>query len=1211
MRYRFKKINNKNKILIISVISILIVLATVVFPTFARLHNRTSLMGVTEWDGITVATSYRKGNGSLENPYVISNGAELAFFEKQLETKNYEDKYFTLNTDIIINKGKFSYSEELGLLYILDKVTYYVNEENNKYYEDSEFKNEIGSINIIDSLDNFKGTFNGNFHTIYGFYMNDKNKDNAALFTNLEGAINNLYVDNIYVKGGINTAGLVSNAENTAINNVIVNGNIFNRNDNFSQVLSTKQEDIELIGEQSLNINLINNHSVSGLTIDNQKLTGNISVTNVDDHDYILEINGITYDSDTFELELLGSNIQINVITDSETIKIDLTNLNYNIELEKATIAGIGAHLKNSTINNVANKANIYGKYNAGGLIAEAVGEIEINNSYNKGNIVAENVSAGLIATIENNNSSLNINNSYNTGDTEGTYYGGLVGIINNINSAVINDSVHAGANDYLISSVINTNVTADNTYYINGLTPINNGTYEGLIFQKSLEELSNNDYFKENLGYSEYVNKSDLANNSDNLWVYEKNELPILYFDDISNPIASIHAGIYSWNNYSNELNKKGFRNSISFSIENIDELNPYTNAYYTIESGTNINPLTKDELLNKDWILFDGIITLEEESEYIIYAKIEKESEVQYINSDLLVLDNNAPIITMEMDNNIWQEFIEEPDEFVLDRTKNLTISATDDLSGIDKIEYYISEEALTYTQIEELSELNYKEYDEPILIDDVGKVIVYAKTTDISGNISYANSSIFLLDGYIQSDIYPGTEKGSNLGNYITNKSSITIETSYNNEGKFDQTYSHNLKTNVLLPKNTKITLIDFVLNKVYTYAIPTENDEYGYDENNYATYPLVLFNEVGTINNQIKYVENSYEESGKINEEFTITFDFSNALMGENLLDVQAYLEVCNAGLNTIRPTLYDQIKPFNVIIDNNDAPLVLETDYKDNVVELNSNSQTKIGFTSKLDYLKFNENTVYNTKYELMKIGLGIKLLDSDGNIVTKDKMSNMIFVYKDKEYYPDSDNIVHINLENGISEVNDTLTIKTIESDINLKQGTYYFKIFNYIAYDGYILENINTNEIEIKAILSNNKVKYDYEFEIKMDKADQILTKNELFKIPFEIKYKGELTNPNVKLALYKKSSLNPINQDYELIDLKTFTEDELNLYINSIYNVMDTLEIYDEENKKINNYELNINTNNIETNGYKFQFQLYDDAKLISTQDKYFIVK
>ena len=1210
MRYKFKKLNNKNKILIISVISVLIVVATVVFPTFARLHNRTSLMGVTEWDGITIATSYRKGNGSLQNPYVISNGAELAFFENQLETKNYEDKYFVLNTDIIINKGKFSYSDELGLLYILDKQTYYVNENNNKYYEDSEYTNEIGQINVIDSLDNFKGTFNGNFHTIYGFYMNDENKDNLALFTNLEGAINNLYVDNIYIKGGINTAGLVSNAENATINNVVLNGNIFNRNSNLTQVLSTKQDNIELIGEQSINVNLINKHATSGLVLSNQKLIGKILVTNVNDDEYILEINGIKYEGDSFELELLSPNIQINVITESETLKIELNDLSYNIETEKTNIAGIGAYLKNSSINNVVNKANIYGVYNAGGLISEAIGEIEINNSYNKGNILSNNACGGLIGTIENNNSTLNINNSYNTGDTEATNHGGLIGIVNNVNSVVINDSVHAGSNDYIISTVSNANVIVDNLYYINGLTPINNGTYEGLIFQKTLNELTDNEYFKEYLGYGEYISKSDLANNSDNLWIYEKNELPILYFDDISNPIANIHAGIYSWNNYSNEPNKKGFKNSISFSIENIDDLNPYTNAYYLIESGNNITPLTRDELLNKEWIPFDGVITLEEENEYIIYGKIEKDLEVQYINSDILVLDNNAPTITIEMDNNIWQEFNEEPDEFVLDRTKYLTLSVTDDLSGVDKIEYYLSNEALTYTQLEELSQLNYKEYDEPILIDDVGKVIVYVKASDISSNVSYANSSIFLLDGYIQSDIYPGSEKGENIGNTITNKSSITIETSYNNEGSFEQTYSHNLKTNTLLPMNTKITLIDFVLNKVYTYTIPTENDEYGFSQNNYATYPLVLFNEVGTLNN-IKYLENSYEESGRINEEFAITFDFSNSLMGENLIDVSAYLEVCNAGSNTIRPTLYDQIKKFNVIIDNNETPLVLETDFKDNVIELNSNSQTNIGFTSKLDYLTYNDEIVYNTQYELMKIGLGIKLVDDEGNIISKEKMSNLIFVYNEKEYYPDSDNIVHINLENNISEVNSTLTIKTIESDINLKQGTYYFKIFNYIAYDGYTLQNINTNEVEIEAVLSNNKVKYDYEFEVKMEKSDQILSKNELYNIPFEIKYSGELTSPNVKLALYKKSELNPINQDYELIDIKTFTDDELDMYINSVYNIIDEVKIYDDENKTLNNFELNINTNGIETNGYKFQFQLYDDNKLIGTHDKYFIVK
>ena len=124
------------------------------------------------------------------------------------------------------------------------------------------------------------------------------------------------------------------------------------------------------------------------------------------------------------------------------------------------------------------------------------------------------------------------------------------------------------------------------------------------------------------------------------------------------------------------------------------------------------------------------------------------------------------------------------------------------------------------------------------------------------------------------------------------------------------------------------------------------------------------------------------------------------------------------------------------------------------------------------------------------------------------------------------------------------------------------------------------------------------------------MDKADQILSSGYLYNIPFEIKYTGEIVSPSIKLALYKKSNLNPVNQDYELVDLKDFNEDELELYINSVYNVKNTVIDYSEE-ELFNNYELNINTENMEKNGYKFQFQLYDGNKLITTIDKYFIVK
>ena len=1209
------KLNKNKKILIISVIGILIVIFTVVFPTFARFQNRTTLQGTTVWDGITIANSFRKGNGSVNNPYIISNGSELAYFEKQLEEENFEGKYVSLNNDIILNKGLFSYSDEKGLLYILDNHTYYVKDD--KYYSEQTFENEVGILNKINSLDNFKGTFNGDFHTIYGYYLDGSESDNIGLFTNLEGAINNLYVENLYIKGGKVTAGLVSDAKNAILNNVIVSGNIFNRESGFEEILSTNLDDIILNESSNFDLTLKSDNAYTGLDIISKKITGKIEILNPNSDAYNLEINGTKMDKSTFEINVDSELLNINFETEAEDIELKITNLKYDISVTKSLAAGIVAKANNTNLNNVVNKANVYGIYNAAGLIAEQKGVSEIKNSYNKGNINASNISAGILGNSENNSNIISISSSYNLGETVGTYHGGLIGLVSNISEVNIDSCISAESTEFAIGAIINTLVNANDSYYVNGVLPVYIGDYQGMIYQETLENLTNNTYFKQLIGYNEYINKNDLQTNSDNLWVYETNELPILYFDDIENPIAKVHAGIYSWNNYSNEVEKIGFKNSLSFSVDNIDDLKPFKAAYYYVQKGENLNVLTKDQIINNDsieWTLFDGVITFEEETEYIIYAKIISDTDsgeiTQYINSDLLVLDNNVPIITIEMDNNVWQQFNETPDEFVLDRTKTVSISATDSLSGVDKIEYYISDETLTYEYFEQLSEKNFIEYDENIAIKDVGNQIIYVKVTDLSGNISYANTDKFILDGYIQSSIYPGTEKTKIDSNYITSKSSITIETSYNNNGKHDSNHKHNLKTNILLPKGTKITLIDYVFNKVYTYKVITDADEFGFTDNNVATYPLSLFNEVGTVNNEVKYKEENYEVYGKINEDYALTFDFENAIINDNLLNVQAYLELANISSKTIRPTLYDQIKSFNVILDNDETALSLKTDYSDNVIEINSNSQTNIGFESKLLYKTFDENTVYNTKYELMRIGLGIKLVDEEGNIITKDKMSNMIFIYNEKEYYPGADNIVHINLENKINDVNDILTIKTIESDVNLKEGTYYFKIFNYISYDGFTLENINTNELMITASLTNNKTRYEYEFEVDMDKTDQILSSGYLYNIPFEIKYTGEIINPTIKLALYKKSALNPINQDYELIDLKDYNEDELELYINSVYNIKNTVVDYSNE-ELLNNYELNINTENMEKNGYKFQFQLYDGNKLVTTVDKYFIVK
>ena len=47
------------------------------------------------------------------DPFVISNGSELAFFSSKLETDNFKDLYVVLEKDIILNRGIFKYEDNI------------------------------------------------------------------------------------------------------------------------------------------------------------------------------------------------------------------------------------------------------------------------------------------------------------------------------------------------------------------------------------------------------------------------------------------------------------------------------------------------------------------------------------------------------------------------------------------------------------------------------------------------------------------------------------------------------------------------------------------------------------------------------------------------------------------------------------------------------------------------------------------------------------------------------------------------------------------------------------------------------------------------------------------------------------------------------------------------------------------------------------------
>ena len=98
----------------------------------------------TVWDNETVATSYESGNGSIDNPLIISNSAEFVYFIKQVNSGiKYSGNYIKLTNDI--NLGGYQ----------------------------------------IDQIKSFGGNFDGNGHKIYNYSLNISGF-NVGLFETIE-----------------------------------------------------------------------------------------------------------------------------------------------------------------------------------------------------------------------------------------------------------------------------------------------------------------------------------------------------------------------------------------------------------------------------------------------------------------------------------------------------------------------------------------------------------------------------------------------------------------------------------------------------------------------------------------------------------------------------------------------------------------------------------------------------------------------------------------------------------------------------------------------------------------------------------------------------------------------------------------------------------------------------------------------------------------
>lgn len=186
------KIKSISKHVLAIVLSLAVLASTLMLNTFSAFAEATPALDI--WDNTLAVPNeetghpYTSGTGTELDPYIISTPQQLAYLVATIPTSgnilNLTNNYFKLDRDIYLNN--------------VESPTWYSDPGNkNEWY--SKDQNNV-DFNIFSS---FRGTLDGDGHTIYGLYFDrDATRRNdrwLGLFPILRGTIKNLRIADSYI----------------------------------------------------------------------------------------------------------------------------------------------------------------------------------------------------------------------------------------------------------------------------------------------------------------------------------------------------------------------------------------------------------------------------------------------------------------------------------------------------------------------------------------------------------------------------------------------------------------------------------------------------------------------------------------------------------------------------------------------------------------------------------------------------------------------------------------------------------------------------------------------------------------------------------------------------------------------------------------------------------------------------------------------------
>ena len=191
----------------------------------------------------------------------------------------------------------------------------------------------------------------------------------------------------------------------------------------------------------------------------------------------------------------------------------------------------------------------------------------------------------------------------------------------------------------------------------------------------------------------------------------------------------------------------------------------NGYAVTLPTEQIGYSITADTTEALWNGDvtltFALADGYTKTDAFAVKVNGSEITLNNDGTYTISNVLkaltvtvegVADVTAPNVKLQIKENSWTQLTDTTTfDIFLKELKDVTITAADvnSGSGMDKVYYYISNEALTEQEVKELAATAWAEYNGAFSINPDNIYVIYAKAVDKAGNVTYAGTDGMVLD------------------------------------------------------------------------------------------------------------------------------------------------------------------------------------------------------------------------------------------------------------------------------------------------------------------------------------------------------------------------------------------------------------------------------------------------------------------------------